>query len=137
MPATPAARHTFTASSTLGCRPPRELRSVATLFTFTESRALTLRASSDVCLDSIDDFLGPLPDLVLVLSLEHHAQQRFGARVAHQQAPAAFEALLDARDRLRDGHDRGQIDLVADSRVQENLRIAHEIVRQFAERAAG
>src|SRR5260370_26502651 len=40
MPAAPAARQASTASSTLGRRPPREFRSVATLFTLTDRRTI-------------------------------------------------------------------------------------------------
>ena len=38
-------------------------------------------------------------DLVLVLAFEHHAQQRLGAGVAHEQPALAGDARLDARDR--------------------------------------
>src|SRR4030095_4578162 len=37
IPGEPASRHTCTASVTDGTRPPRELRTVATLFTLTDS----------------------------------------------------------------------------------------------------
>ena len=40
MPGAPAATQTSTASSTLGFEPPRELRSVATLFTLTDRRII-------------------------------------------------------------------------------------------------
>jgi hypothetical protein len=37
MPGAPASMQTITASTTEGTVPPRELRTVATLFTFTDS----------------------------------------------------------------------------------------------------
>ncbi len=43
MPGTPASTHTLTASSTDGTVPPRELRTVATLLTLTESFVAVLR----------------------------------------------------------------------------------------------
>ena len=43
----------------------------------------------------IDNLLSPLSNLVLILPLQHHAQQRLGAGVAHEQPAAAFEARLD------------------------------------------
>jgi hypothetical protein len=42
MPGTPAAMHTSTASTTLGVRPPRAFRSVATLLTLTDRRVIAL-----------------------------------------------------------------------------------------------
>src|SRR3989449_11603552 len=44
MPGDPAAIQTSTASRTLGTLPPREFRSVATLFTFTDSLTIARRA---------------------------------------------------------------------------------------------
>src|SRR4029077_9534308 len=98
MPGAPASRQASTASSTRGSRPPRELRSVATLLTFTLSFAM----SAEVFLDDVDDFLRPAVDLVLTFALEHHAQQRFGAGVANQQPPLAGDPRFDPLDRL--GH---------------------------------
>ena len=52
MPCAPARRQTSTASSTLGTRPPRALRSVATLLTFTDrriNRVSSLTASTISC----------------------------------------------------------------------------------------
>src|SRR5690242_15593894 len=89
IPGAPAAMQTSTASRTFGSRPPRELRSVATLFTLTESFVLSL---SKMFPYDIDDLLGPAADLVLLLSLEHHAQQRLGSGVADQQAALAGDA---------------------------------------------
>ena len=57
MPGAPAATQTSTASSTLGTRPPRELRSVATLLTLTHNRTMHRHLqlhgyrSSDTCTD--------------------------------------------------------------------------------------
>src|SRR5712691_9411180 len=77
IPGAPAATQTSTASSTFGSRPPRELRSVATLFTLTLKRAAISPQpsvlSSEVLFDHIDDLLRPAADLVLPLPLEHHA----------------------------------------------------------------
>jgi hypothetical protein len=42
MPGAPAATQTSTASTTLGTLPPREFRSVATLFTLTDKRIMNL-----------------------------------------------------------------------------------------------
>src|SRR5713101_8449130 len=98
IPGAPAATHTSTASSTLGTRPPREFRSVATLLTFTESRVIAVprsrfaarrsneerrtthheRYSPEMLLDDVDDFLRPDADLVLMPAFEHHAQERLG-----------------------------------------------------------
>ena len=85
MPGAPAATQTSTASSTLGSRPPRELRSVATLLTLTDSRIMTFKARSaigsstsalsgaamplsKVLLDDVDDFLRPARGSRLLVS---------------------------------------------------------------------
>ena len=64
-----------------------------------EPRARTIL--SKMLLDDVDDLLRPAADLVLVLAFEHHAQQRLGARVAHEQPALAGDARFDARDRRR------------------------------------
>ncbi len=46
-----------------------------------------------------DDALRHLADAGLVLALDHDAEQRLGARVAHQHAAALAEGVLGARDR--------------------------------------
>src|SRR5471030_1196408 len=103
IPGVPAATQTSTASSTLGASPPRELRSVATLFTLTERRIMISSQRSAICnqqfavcnplarvfLDRLDDFLRPGADLVFVAPFDHHAEQRLGARVPHEQPPLA------------------------------------------------
>src|SRR5262249_54959008 len=99
MPGEPASMQTCTASSTLGTWPPRELRSVATLLTLTESFAMGVRcALSQMLLHHVHDLLRPAADLVLALAFEHHAQQRLGAGVADQEPPLPGDARLDARD---------------------------------------
>src|SRR6266851_4247278 len=104
MPGAPAARHTSTASTTLGTTPPRELRSVATLFTFTESRVIHARVlgapgtSSQMLPDHVHDLLCPAVNLVLALAFEHHAQERLRAGVAHQQPALSSDTRLHARD---------------------------------------
>src|SRR3954464_7377813 len=70
MPGAPAARHTSTASSRSGSRPPREFRSVATLLTLTLRRAAISpqpsALSSEVFFHHVDDLLRPAADLVLL-----------------------------------------------------------------------
>ena len=80
MPGTPAVTHTATASSTSGSLPPLELRSVATLLTFADS-----------FIDGVDNLPAPPVDLLQILSFQHHAQERLGARIAHEQASIAAE----------------------------------------------
>src|SRR5262245_45419748 len=96
IPGDPASTQTSTASITLGMRPPRELRSVATLLTFTERRimkwAFGYPDSAEVFFHHVHDFLRPAADVVLILPFEHDAQQRLGARVAHEQPSAAGDA---------------------------------------------
>src|SRR2546423_6898313 len=117
IPGAPASTHIFTASSTEGTLPPRELRTVATLLTFTESFATyivrhrapwesgvgSLHSHHQVPLDGVRDLLGPRRDLALVLPLDHDAQQRFGSRVANQQPP------LPRQPRLDGGHHTGNL----------------------------
>src|SRR3954451_2493178 len=116
MPGAPASTHTRTASSTLGTAPPRELRSVATLFTLTLNRAtvVDLPDLSQMLLHHVDDLLRPAANLVLLLAFEHHAQQRLGARVADEQPPLARDAALHARDRIGDRGDARQLHFFAD-----------------------
>ena len=76
--------------------------------------------------DGVGDLVRPAVNLLLVPSLDHHAEQRFGARVAHEQPPLAGEPLLDAIHRLRD---RGRpLDAAvregADDRLRSNLLTA-------------
>ena len=67
MPGAPAARHVSTASITLGIAPPRELRSVATLLTLTDSEIM--REPTPACRAPLRRSLrptpGPTPDLRL------------------------------------------------------------------------
>ena len=49
-----------------------------------------MKSLSQVLLDDVDDFLGPGADFMIVAAFEHHAQQRFGARIADQQAALAL-----------------------------------------------
>src|SRR5688572_22828793 len=68
MPGAPAAMHVDTAFNSSGSLPPRELRSVATLLTLTDS-----------LIDRIDNLMGPQIDLLQVLPFEHHTHQRLRA----------------------------------------------------------
>src|SRR4051812_25838463 len=105
IPGAPAARHVSTASGTLGTSPPRELRSVATLLTLTDRRIMKRTKSMAWTIDGsghrrwigvrqssqrhpyrFRNFLGPRLNGGLILALDHDAQERFGAGVAHQQA---------------------------------------------------
>jgi hypothetical protein len=108
MPGAPAATQTRTASHTDGIDPPRELRMVATLLTLTESlgpvgpwRLVALIGGqvsdrgAEMLSGDVDDFLAPLANLAFVLPLEHHAQERLGAGVAHEETARAFQPLLD------------------------------------------
>src|SRR4030095_2025131 len=113
MPGAPASTQTPTASSTSGECPPREFRSVATLLTLTDRRVIDVRGStfevrrspsgerflSEYPFDDVHDLLRPTADFLLMLPFEHHAQQRLGARVAHQQTPLSGNARLDPGDR--------------------------------------
>src|SRR5262245_17662645 len=100
MPGAPAARHTSTASRTLGTRPPREFRSVSTLLTFTERRTIQRcegqqnarqpSGCSQLLSNDVDDVPGPAPDLRLVLPFYHHACERLGSRVPYQQSAFAL-----------------------------------------------
>ena len=83
-----------TASMTDGSAPPRELRSVAILLTLTESRGpesvgWVMKAPDHprCCLTVSAISSRPALDLLLVLALDHDAQQRLGPRVADQQPP--------------------------------------------------
>ena len=77
--------------------PPRELRSVATLLTLTERRTDGIVRRSTACSFTASAISSAQrSDLRLVLPLEHDAQQRLGAGVAHQQPALAGEPLLDA-----------------------------------------
>src|SRR5438445_7785435 len=107
MPGAPASTHMRKAPSTLRTPPPRELRSVATLFTLTERRVIVVRRPmlSEVFLHHIHDFLRPSANLVLPFAFEHHAQQRLGARVAHEEPALPGDARLDARDGGGHGRD--------------------------------
>ena len=71
MPGAPASMHVRTASITDGMRPPRELRTVATLLTLTDSLG-------KVFLHDAGDLVRPLLDLRVVFALEHDAEQRLG-----------------------------------------------------------
>ena len=86
---------------TLGTRPPRELRSVATLLTLTErliiDQGRAHSALGDCRSHGVGDFLGPRLHRRLILALDHDAQQRLGARIAHEHAAAAVERRFDAR----------------------------------------
>src|SRR5690606_24181395 len=95
MPGAPASMVTRNASTTDGRRPPRELRSVATLLTLTDSRVM---ASGKVRADRQRDFLRPGLDLVVLLALDHDAQERLGPRIANEQAALAVERRLDPAD---------------------------------------
>src|SRR5262245_57822297 len=100
MPGAPACRHVSTARVTLGSSPPRELRSVATLLTLTDRRIMNW--SPDRPPDRHASFFRPRLHGRLILALDHDAEQRLGARVAHEQPASAVERGLDARDRGRD-----------------------------------
>src|SRR6266576_1031685 len=81
MPGAPAATHAPTASMTLGVRPPRELRSVATLLTLTLRRIMEgfrLQASGSRPPRGIPFFAQP-PDL--------RRSPGLVPRVPHQQPP--------------------------------------------------
>src|SRR5688572_10615071 len=124
MPGAPAATHAATASSTSGSLPPLELRSVATLLTLTDS-----------FIDGIDNLLRPTIDLLQVLSLEHHPEKRFRARVTDEQPAVATKSLFDLP---HDGDDVGdllEIRPFTYAYVQQHLRVRREIVgqvRQFS-----
>src|SRR6185436_5727084 len=93
----PASTHTLTASSTDGTVPPRELRTVATLLTLTESFVAVLailHVGDEVLFDRVGDLIRPRRNLALVLPFDHDAQQRLGARVANQQPPVARQPRL-------------------------------------------
>src|SRR4051812_13424495 len=117
MPAAPAARHTSTASSTRGEPPPREFRSVATLFTLTDRAGIFTGAGDaglgtrlpKLLLHDVDNFLCPGLDLVLVLAFDHPPQQRLGARIADQNPPLAMNPGFGAGDRGGDRRHAGQV----------------------------
>src|SRR5205809_860424 len=133
MPGAPAATHASTASRTLGTRPPRELRSVATLLTFTERRTI----SSEMFFHRIHDFLRPRSNLVLVLAFQHDAEQRLGSGVPHEQTALAVDARLDAPDDFRDCRYRAELHFRTDADVEQHLRVAHQVAGEVAERSAG
>src|SRR5882672_11080551 len=106
MPGAPAAMQTSTASIRFGSRPPRELRSVATLLTFTERRVIDIRrstfgvrggrserttnheprtSSTEVFLHHVHDLLRPAANLVLLLPFQHHSQKRLGTGVTDEE----------------------------------------------------
>ncbi len=125
MPGAPAATHVSTASSTLGTAPPRELRSVATLLTLTDSADHALHLRRAFARTRFGDLLGPRLDRRLILALDHDAQQRLGAGVAHEHAAAAVERGFDARDgRLTIAGTSSTGVLLAHAHVDERLRIA-------------
>ena len=59
-----------------------------------ELRMRTVHYSEMQCLTLSAISSRPALDLLLILAFDHHAQQRLGARVAHQQAPLAGERAL-------------------------------------------
>src|SRR5688572_8276016 len=110
MPCAPARRHSYTASSTDGTRPPREFRSVATLLTFTDSLITSKPKFQSpnpnlgfaiwslgfyVLFDGVHDFLAPLPDFPLVAPLQHHPKERLGSGIADQQPSVSRQLRLD------------------------------------------
>ena len=99
MPGAPASMHVRTASITDGIVPPRELRTVATLFTLTESLITQdcARVHARSAISSAHCANRPL-----VFAFEHDAQQRLGARIADQQPAVAGELLLDLAHRVGD-----------------------------------
>src|SRR4026209_379442 len=111
IPGDPLATVTRTASMTLGMRPPRELRTVATLFTFTLSRK-PVATSAQKLLYCAGDLGRPSLDLVLVPSLEHDPQQRLGARIPDQQPSVSAQSLFDAGHGRRNLGDRSQLFLL-------------------------
>src|SRR5688572_28724440 len=120
MPGAPAATHAATASSTSGSLPPLELRSVATLLTLTDS-----------FIDGIDNLLRPSIDLLQVLPLEHHAEERFRSRVTDEQPAVASKPLFDP---LHDGDDLGNLNEICFftyAYVQQHLRVRREFVGEI------
>src|SRR5262245_14876523 len=157
MPGTPAARQTLTASMTLGTSPPRELRRVATLLTLTESLITVVRRSrfvvrrsrssfrfvvprtmlSEVFANDVRDLLRPRLNLFRTLAFDHHAKQRLGTGIAHEQPTLFIEPLLDAFDGGGNRRDGCEIDFLAHAHVQQNLRVGDEIARQIGKRTRG
>src|SRR5262249_21653328 len=104
MPGAPASTQTFAASSTDGSRPPRELRSVATLLMLTDSftmAALDARGRT-VARHGVRNLLGACGDLGGVAAFQHDPQQRFCSRVTDEQAPLPGKPLLDLLQHLGD-----------------------------------
>src|SRR6516225_11840810 len=161
MPGAPAATQTSTASSTFGTRPPREFRNVATLLTLTLKRTMPAPVSfrpdllahstrsthatlftsllppsisPEVFLHRVHNLLRPGPDLLLILALEHHAEQRLSPRVAHEQAALPGHARLDAGNRVGHGGHGPQFGFLADSNIEEHLRIGREIACELRQR---
>src|SRR5262245_57607111 len=138
MPWAPAARHTSTASSTRGTRPPRELRSVATLFTLTERRIIELENGTgpedwlpEVLLRDVHDFLRPGANFRLSCSFEHHTEDRLGSGIANQQTSLSCHTLLDARNHPCHLGKRFQRHLLANRDLQQHLGIARQVGREI------
>src|SRR5262249_5925261 len=132
-------RQIETASSTRGTQPPRELRSVATLFTLTDRRtigdALVLRGEPQFAPYDLGNLFSPLPDLSVVLPFDHHPQQRLGTRIPDEEAALTADPALDLRNRRRHSRNGVEIHLLPHGNIQQHLRIAHQIGREVAQRA--
>src|ERR671912_633846 len=115
MPGEPASMHTRTASITEGMRPPRELRTVATLLTLTESLGKVFL--HDAC-----DLVCPPLNLRVVLALEHDAEQRLGPGIPHQQAAVAGQTLFDALHGVGDRRHLHVIRFLPHPHVDQHLR---------------
>ena len=87
-------------------------------------------------LDGVDDLLRPGADLLFVPPLEHHAQQRLGARVPNQQPAVAGEPGFDPPMTAATAG-MSQVDLLADADVQQHLRIRRQIAGEIGERPSG
>src|SRR3990170_4942706 len=75
-------------------------------------------SSAELPCDRGSDLGRPPLDLLLIPALEHHAQQRLGSRVAHQQPPLAGELSLDALHHRRDRRNRSEIPPSPDANVR-------------------
>src|SRR5438309_11665003 len=82
-------------------------------------RATTLTQMS---LDEVDKMIGRFTDLIIMLTLDHHTQERFGPGIAYQHAAAPVETLFTFVDRALEFGDCVEIRLLRHLHIEYNLR---------------
>src|SRR5690606_31572927 len=133
----PAARHVSTARITEGSGAPRELRSVATLLTLTDSSTISCHPSGEMFADDGLDPSGPSVDDVLRGPFDHDAQQRLGPGIAHEHPPLSVERRFGLADDGADGRHFVDRTPLLHPHVDERLRIRHELGGQIGQLGPG